>query len=390
VSIIPDLGKADAELLRALLHDYNGQITKDNLDRTLRAAIMGLDFPDPVSPGGDWYLHSGGLGSTPDWLLVDSLRNKIITGAGSPLTFNPGTGALSLTIARGGLITAITGFNVPAVLAIGANGTVLKSDGLDPSWGQVGSTNIATDAVGSAQIAADAVGTSEIATDAVTAAEIAANAVGTTEIANDAVTAAKIANDAVGSSEIAADAVTASEIAAGAVGDSELASPDFDVYRRLEVASCGIHDLLTGMTAWFQGGGLASSGTGQPQTEFNAIPLLHIDSVDFDVPSKTTKLRLTAHYYANATAPAITMTAGLYPISSMGGGADLVAITLGTVVSGSTAAITTPSASAMTTQDSGDFDLPTDGHYVLGCVLSGAPAANSKGILKVKLDMHHV
>ena len=193
MSIIPDLGKADPELLRTLLHDYNGQINKDNLDRELRAQILGLGIGDPVSPGGDWYLHSGGMGTTPDWLLVDSLRNKIITSAGSPLTFDPGTGALSLTIARGGLITAITGFNVPAVLAIGANGLVLKSDGSDPSWGQVGSLGIANDAVGSAQIAADAVGSSEIAADAVGSSEIAANAVGTSEIADDAVTEAKLA-----------------------------------------------------------------------------------------------------------------------------------------------------------------------------------------------------
>jgi alpha-tubulin suppressor-like RCC1 family protein len=86
----------------------------------------------------------------------------------------------------------------------------------------VGSDEIAVDAVTASEIEAEAVGSAEIATDAVTAVKIAANAVGSSEIASDAVGAAEIAADAVGSSEITADAVTASEIATGAVATAEI------------------------------------------------------------------------------------------------------------------------------------------------------------------------
>ena len=61
-----------------------------------------------------------------------------------------------------------------------------------------GSSNITINA----QIAANAVGTSEIATDAVGASEIAAGAVGSSELATNSVTATKIAGSAVGASEL--------------------------------------------------------------------------------------------------------------------------------------------------------------------------------------------
>lgn len=88
----------------------------------------------------------------------------------------------------------------------------------------VGSAEIAADAVGASEIAVGAVGTSEIATDGVDAAEIAAGAVGTSEIATDGVDSAEIAANAVGTSEIATDGVDSAEIAANAVGTAEIAN----------------------------------------------------------------------------------------------------------------------------------------------------------------------
>lgn len=76
--------------------------------------------------------------------------------------------------------------------------------------------------VDAAAIATDAVGTAEIAADAVTSSEIATDAVGTAEIAADAVTSSEIATDAVGSAEIAAGAVTASELASDAVTTAKI------------------------------------------------------------------------------------------------------------------------------------------------------------------------
>lgn len=119
-------------------------------------------------------------------------------------------------------------------LGVGSANQVLKTNGTDPSWGQVGTDGIADDAVTSAKIAADAVGSSEIAANAVTATEIASDAVTTAKILDANVTAAKLASDSVTTAKIldsnvttakiANDAVTAAKIATGAVGSDELAS----------------------------------------------------------------------------------------------------------------------------------------------------------------------
>lgn len=57
--------------------------------------------------------------------------------------------------------------------------------------GEVGTTELADDAVTNAKIAPGAVGTVEIATDGVEAVNIKAGAVGTAELADDGVTAVK-------------------------------------------------------------------------------------------------------------------------------------------------------------------------------------------------------
>jgi hypothetical protein len=132
-------------------------------------------------------------------------------------------GQLSLTIPTIGESFDNAAADVEAALI--AIQTVINGD-LDSSnlaTNAVGTANIAADAITAAKIAADAVGTSEIAADAVTASEIAANAVGTSEIAADAVTSAKIAADAVGQSEIATGAVASGELATDSVIPTKLA-----------------------------------------------------------------------------------------------------------------------------------------------------------------------
>jgi len=98
--------------------------------------------------------------------------------------------------------------------------------------------------VGADEIATNAVGTSELATDAVTGAnildgtisslDIGTNAVGNDELANNAVGSANIidgsiqgsdiATGAIGTVQIATNTITASDIAANAIGNSELAA----------------------------------------------------------------------------------------------------------------------------------------------------------------------
>ena len=77
-------------------------------------------------------------------------------------------------------------------LGVGAADYVLKTNGTDPSWGQVGTAGIAAGAITTAKIAVDAVTSTEIAANAVTATEIAADAVITAKILDGAVTSGKI------------------------------------------------------------------------------------------------------------------------------------------------------------------------------------------------------
>lgn len=98
-------------------------------------------------------------------------------------------------------------------LGVGSADSVLKSNGTDPSWGQVGTNGIADDAITAAKIATGAVG----------ATEIADGSVGTSELANDSVTAAKIATGAVGADEIATGAVGTDELADSAVTSAKIA-----------------------------------------------------------------------------------------------------------------------------------------------------------------------
>ncbi len=113
---------------------------------------------------------------------------------------------------------------------------------------------------------------------------------------------------------------------------------------------------------------------------------IYFDDADYSATGETQRLRLRAQFYTNATAPAITYTVGLYPISSVAGGSDQLAFTLGTVESGSTVAFATQSASTLGQNLSGDFSIPDDGHYALGVVSSGTQADDSEAHLVVQLQ----
>jgi len=84
----------------------------------------------------------------------------------------------------------------------------------------------------------------------------------------------------------------------------------------------------------------------------------------------TSKFRLSLIVMTNGTAPAATLTAGLYPISSSLGNTGQMIPTLGTVVTNSTAVIATPALNTRTHAESLLFDTSTvpDGAYTLGIV----------------------
>lgn len=184
--------------------------------------------------------------------------------------------------------------------------------------------------------------------------------------------------------------------AAAAIADTQLASPNNSAYR-----------LVAAGASWFIGGGggpgantyiivgggeiptLPPKSGSEVAATIQPIPVFHFAKADYEVAGKTQKLRLRAQVSANATAPAVTFTPGLYPVT-VAGGVGAITFTLGTVVTGSTVAIASPSASTVTQANSGDFTIPSDGAYVLGFACSGSPAANARGLLTAQLQTRNV
>lgn len=161
-------------------------------------------------------------------------------------------------------------------------------------------------------------------------------------------------------------------------------------YRLLHEANSGWNDTLTASTRFFVTGSVVANTTVN-QSPNSAIPqLFHIYGADHSVSGLTAKLRARFVLGVNQVAPAITFTAGLYPASSASSAADQYKITLGTVVTGSTAAFASPAANSTTTTTTSDFSLPTDGLYVLGVVISGAPTADSAGFISGQIQVHHI
>lgn len=118
----------------------------------------------------------------------------------------------------------------------------------------------------------------------------------------------------------------------------------------------------------------------------------YLDPAEVTAGTRANKLRLRAQCATNSVAPTVNFTFGLYPISAFGGGSNQVPYinTLGTVVSGSTIAFNTPSASTQTDSNSGDFTWPAAGWYSFGVVVSGTVAANSIPSFLVKLQYRQV
>jgi hypothetical protein len=141
-------------------------------------------------------------------------------------------------------------------------------------------------------------------------------------------------------------------------------------------------DALTGQAALV--GGVAAAtwvmtaiGPSAAAVQCNMAYMKYLDPAAFPSGSRSAKLRMTASLVTNATAPAMTITAGLYPIASSLGGVNVVAFGLGTVVPGSTVAFASPGANSQSHGETADFAFPSAGHYVLGFVTSGAMPANA-------------
>lgn len=135
-----------------------------------------------------------------------------------------------------------------------------------------------------------------------------------------------------------------------------------------------------------------TSGLGMfPNTSASQFgrPVIPFDPADYAVSGLTTRLRIRAAVVVDDTAPAITFTVGLYPITSVGA-ANSIRTTLGVVVTGSQAAVVSPPANQTTQAVSSDFTPPAAGIYSVGVLPSGSPAGSSGGLLYAALQVHHV
>lgn len=169
-------------------------------------------------------------------------------------------------------------------------------------------------------------------------------------------------------------------ISVGAVG--------MDTYKTIAFANgaaTGIGSISTAKTVFRQDAAIHTGGAvAQPAVMF------YYDPADYAISGKTTKLRVRAGMSTNATSPAITVTAGLYPISTPGGGAGVGGFTIGTVVTGSTVARALTASNSLDGSNSGDFTPPSAGWYALGVVGSGTQAANSWIGVNLQLQVRHV
>jgi hypothetical protein len=161
------------------------------------------------------------------------------------------------------------------------------------------------------------------------------------------------------------------------------------LYRTL-LDSSGSHTAAkaAGTYGMGQGDPLAISGTGT----LYPLNTIYIDSADYPaIGSFVAKLRIRAELYVNDVAPGGTFTFGLHPITRPGtsGGAGLCIYTIGAAVTGSAIAVSAPGADSNNNLVSSDFSLPSNGHYVLGMVSSGAVATSSHLHVSASLQLHY-
>lgn len=180
--------------------------------------------------------------------------------------------------------------------------------------------------------------------------------------------------------KVATDLSTIQTVINGNLDDTNMASPNNGV-RRLLLGTWGLFQSATAAgTYWFttfsgQAVLSGSSATTGPQiwlgdSGWSSQPQ------DFQVAGKTAYGRVRVGALTNSPAPGVTFTWGLYPISALGGTGGSLAVTLGTVVGGSTAAVTASTPDIAIGVESAQFSLPTaPAAYLLGCVVSGTMAS---------------
>lgn len=226
----------------------------------------------------------------------------------------------------------------------------------------------------------------------------AADAAASSSGATDAEVSAAVATKADTSSLAAADAstlevvggvlrekdggTTLAKLATAAKADWEYAYSDYKrigplAASRLDAPGAGTFVLLA------NAGVLAANASA-------GYSVFYLDPANYAAGSRTVKYNLDATALVNATAPTVNFTLGLYPVTAVAGAAATLSITLGTVTSGSTCLFTAPGATSTNHVNSTDFTAPAAGYFAIGCVVSGAAAANSSTLVGATLQMRQV
>lgn len=204
---------------------------------------------------------------------------------------------------------------------------------------------------------------------------------------------------------------TGGTIQSGVVTDAKQTSPNNSVYKTLLVASVGITTdlasvdtgkyIVANRVPFLSGSALNSGQIPESVSTMNFsssssgsfapyLPMIYLDDADYTVGGLTQKLRIRAQVNTNATAwSSVTATFGLYPVT-FAGTADALTITLGTVVPGSTVPAANPAASTPNSYVGTDFNIPTDGQYVLGFTMSATLTNNAIALGTVQLQTRNV
>ena len=134
-----------------------------------------------------------------------------------------------------------------------------------------------------------------------------------------------------------------------------------------------------------------SAGSGVPASGATAgLAVAYLDPAWFDVSSvneRVTYYQLAASLLVNGTAPACTFTPALYPVTASSGASGVVAVTLGSPVSGSAINFATPLAGSRSQGVSGSFPAPQAGFYAIAVAVSPGAAAGSSVALAMSLQM---
>lgn len=145
--------------------------------------------------------------------------------------------------------------------------------------------------------------------------------------------------------------------------DSKLASPNNSAYKSLlaETRRFGTGSTSPRYVIY------SSGDMGATPAIADILILLYFAAADSTVSGLTQKLRIRAQHATGVTAPAVTLTLGLYPVTAVSAGN----FTIGAVTAGSTVAFASTAANTLAQGNSGDFTIPSDGYYCVGVATSG-------------------